>query len=96
VEKGLSMFHDKYQAKYPKIAEHWIHIRTTNPIESRFATIHPRTKRSKGFPSIATMELMVLKMIKEAEKTWRRLRGKSRLPKLIIGVKFNEDVKQQN
>ena len=90
------MFHEKYQAKYPKAAEHWIHTRTTNPIESRFATVHPRTKRSKGFPFMATMELMVLKMIKQAEKSWRRLRGKSQLPKLIIGVKFNYSVEQKN
>ena len=45
---------------------------------------------------MATMELMVLKMIKQAEKTWRRLRGKSQLPKLIIGVKFNYSVEQKN
>ena len=90
------MFHEKYQAKYPKAAEQWVQIRTTNPIESRFVTVHPRTKRSKGFPSIATMEVMVLKMIKEAEKTLWRLQGKSRLPKLIIGVKFNDSVEQQN
>jgi putative transposase len=113
-EKALSVFREKYQAKYPKAAErltrdedellafydfpaeHWVHIRTTNPIESTFATVRHRTKRSKGCLSMATTELMVFKMIKEAEKTWLRLRGKNQLPKLIIGVKFNDGVEQQN
>ena len=113
-EKALSVFREKYQAKYPKAverltkdedellafydfpAEHWVHIRTTNPIESTFATVRHRTKRSKGCLSMATMELMVFKVIKEAEKTWLRLRGKNQLPKLIIGVKFNDGVEQQN
>jgi transposase-like protein len=113
-EKALSVFRDKYQAKYPKAAErltrdedellafydfpaeHWVHIRTTNPIESTFATVRHRTKRSKGCLSMATMELMVFKMIKEAEKTWLRLRGKNQSPKLITGVKFKDGVEQQN
>jgi len=113
-EKALSVFCEKYQAKYPKAAErltkdkdellafydfpaeHWTHIRTTNPIESTFATVRHRTKRSKGCLSMETMELMVFKVIKEAEKTWLRLRGKNQLPKLITGVKFNDGVEQQN
>ncbi len=113
-ENALSVFCEKYQAKYPKAAErltrdedellafydfpaeHWTHIRTTNPIESTFATVRHRTKRSKGCLSMATMELMVFKVIKEAEKTWLRLRGKNQLPKLITGVKFNDGVEQQN
>jgi transposase-like protein len=112
--KALSLFLDKYQAKYPKAAErltrdedellafydfpaeHWTHIRTTNPIESTFATVRHRTKRSKGCLSMKTMELMVFKVIKEAEKTWLRLRGKNQLPKLITGVKFNDGIEQQN
>ena len=113
-EKALSVFCEKYQAKYPKAAErltkdkdellafydfpaeHWTHIRTTNPIESTFATVRHRTKRSKGCLSMETMELMVFKVIKEAEKTWLRLRGKNQLPKLITGVKFNDGVEQKN
>jgi putative transposase len=112
-EKALSLFLQKYQAKYPKAAdrltrdedellafydfpaEHWTHIRTTNPIESTFATVRHRTKRSKGCLSMKTMELMVFKVIKEAEKTWQRLRGKNQLPKLITGVKFNDGIEQQ-
>ncbi len=84
-EDGLLAFYD-----FP--AEHWTHIRTTNPIESTFATVRHRTKRSKGCLSLKTMEVMVFKMIKEAEKTWLRLRGKNQLPKLITGVKFNDGI----
>ena len=69
-------------------AEHWKHIRTTNPIESSFATVRHRTKRSKGCLSREAALIMVFKLIKSAEKTWRRLDGKNQLPKLISGVKF--------
>jgi putative transposase len=69
-------------------AEHWKHIRTTNPIESTFATVRHRTKRSKGCLARETANIMVFKLIKTAEKTWRSLDGKNQLPKLIIGVKF--------
>jgi transposase-like protein len=69
-------------------AEHWKHIRTTNPIESTFATVRHRTKRSKGCLSRETALIMVFKLIKTAEKTWRRLDGKNQLPKVITGVKF--------
>ena len=113
-EKALSVFLDKYQAKYPKAAarllkdkdqllafydfpaEHWTHIRTTNPIESTFATVRHRTRRSKGCLSMKTMELMVFKVIKEAEKNWLKLRGKNQLPKLITGVKFRDGIEQNN
>ena len=112
-EQALSVFLEKYQAKYPKAAErltkdqdqllafydfpaeHWTHIRTTNPIESTFATVRHRTRRSKGCLSMKTMELMVFKVIKEAEKNWLRLRGKNQLPKLITGVKFSDGIEQQ-
>jgi putative transposase len=70
-------------------AEHWRHIRTTNPIESTFATVKHRTKRSKGCLSREIAFIMVFKLIKDAEKSWRRLDGKNQLPKIISGVKFN-------
>jgi len=75
-------------AFYDFPAEHWKHIRTTNPIESTFATVKHRTRRSKGCLSRETAFIMVFKLIKDAEKTWRRLDGKNQLPKLILGVKF--------
>ena len=87
---------DELLAFYDFPAEHWTHIRTTNPIESTFATVRHRTKRSKGCLSMKTMELMVFKVIKEAEKTWLRLRGKNLLPKLITGVKFSDGSEQLN
>jgi transposase-like protein len=71
-------------------AEHWKHIRTTNPIESTFVTVRHRTKRSKGCLSTETTLIMVFKLIKTAEKTWRRLDGKNQLPKVITGVKFSD------
>ena len=71
-------------------AEHWKHIRTTNPIESTFATVKHRTRRSKGCLSRETAYIMVFRLIKDAEKTWRRLDGKNQLPKLITGVKFQD------
>lgn len=87
---------DELLTFYDFPAEHWTHIRTTNPIESTFATVRHRTKRSKGCLSMKTMELMVFKVIKEAEKTWLRLRGKNQLPKLITGVKFSDGIEQLN
>ena len=77
-------------AFYDFPAEHWRHVRTTNPIESTFATVRHRTKRSKGCLSRAKSRVMVFKLIKAAEKNWLRLRGTNQLPKLITGVKFTD------
>lgn len=62
-------------------AEHWKHIRTTNPIESTFSTVKHRTKRAKNCLSRQMVFVMVFKLIKEAEKRWRYLDGKNQLPK---------------
>ena len=71
-------------------AEHRQHIRTTNPIESAFATALHRTRQTKGCESgVATMT-MVFKLSKEAEKVWRRLNGVALLKKVAIGVRFKE------
>jgi putative transposase len=77
-------------AFYDFPAEHWKHIRTTNPIESTFATVKHRTKRSKGCLGRETAFVMVFKLIKNAEKTWRKIDGKNQLPKIISGVKFSD------
>ncbi|HUX80473.1 MAG TPA: IS256 family transposase [Alphaproteobacteria bacterium] len=79
---------DELLTFYDFPAEHWRHIRTTNPIESTFATVRHRTKRSKGCLARETAFIMVFKLIKNAEKTWRKLDGKNQLPKIISGVKF--------
>ena len=73
-------------------AQHWISIRTTNPIESTFATIRHRTKRSKGCLSRDGMLHMMFKLGQCAEKNWRKLRGFNYLAKVIAGVKFNDGI----
>jgi len=73
-------------------AEHWDHLRTTNPIESVFATVRHRTVRTKGSLSSMTAKLMVFKLVIAASKTWRRLQGQNQLPKVIGGVRFQDGV----
>ena len=75
-------------AFYDFPAEHWKHLRTTNPIESTFATVRHRTIRSKGCLSNKTALAMVFKLVESAQRSWRRLDGHALLPKLILGVKF--------
>ena len=75
-------------AFYDFPAEHWKHLRTTNPIESTFATVRHRTIRAKGCLSNKTALAMVFKLVEGAQKSWRRLDGHAQLPKLILGVKF--------
>ena len=79
---------DALLAFYDFPAEHWKHLRTTNPIESTFATVRHRTVRSKGCLSNKTALAMVFKLVEGAQKSWRRLDGHAQLPKLILGVKF--------
>jgi transposase-like protein len=69
-------------------AEHWKHLRTSNPIESTFATVRHRTIRSKGCLSNRTALAMVFKLVEAAQRSWRRLDGHNQLPKLILGVKY--------
>jgi putative transposase len=85
-------------AFYDFPAEHWKHIRTSNPIESTFATVRHRTTRSKGCLSHETGTIMVFKLIQAAQSSWRRLDGQNQLPKVITGVKFADgiEVKQKN
>ena len=73
-------------------AEHWDHLRTSNPVESVFATVRHRTVRTKGALSQKTVKLMVFTLVRAASKTWRRLNGANQLPRVIEGVKFTEGV----
>lgn len=82
-------------AFYDFPAEHWMHIRTTNPIESTFATIRHRTDRTKGCVSRATLLGLVYRLGMSAERRWHRLRGFERLGELIAGVKFVDGVRAQ-
>ncbi len=79
-------------AFYDFPAEHWQHIRTTNPIESVFATVRHRTVRSKGCLSHKTALAMVFKLVTAASKTWRRLNGYEKLSRVIQGVKFTDGI----
>ena len=79
-------------AFYDFPAEHWDHLRTSNPIESVFATVRHRTVRTKGSLSPTTAKLMVFKLVIAASNTWRRLKGTNQLPKLIAGVRFTDGI----
>ena len=74
---------DALLAFYDFPAEHWKHLRTTNPIESSFATVRHRTVRSKGCLSNKTALAMIFKLAEAAEKNWRRLDGHNQLPKIV-------------
>ena len=88
----LAKDRDALLAFYDFPAEHWDHLRTTNPIESVFATVRHRTVRTKGSLSSTTARLMVFKLVIAASKTWRRLKGTNQLPKVIAGVRFNDGI----
>ena len=77
-------------------AEHWGHLRTSNPIESVFSTVRHRTVRTKGALSQKTAKLMVFTLIQAASKKWLRLNGRNQLPKVIEGIKFNDGVEVTN
>jgi transposase-like protein len=82
-------------AFYDFPAEHWIHLRTTNPIESSFATIRHRARQTKGCGSRAATLAMMFKLGCECEKSWRRLNGHELLHKLIEGVRFVDGVAEK-
>ena len=73
-------------------AEHWLHLRTTNPIESTFATVRHRTRQTKGCGSRTATLMMVFKLGREAEKRWRRINGYELIDKVIRGVTFKDGV----
>lgn len=80
-KKELLAFYD-----FP--AEHWVHIRTTNPIESIFGTVRNRTYKAKGAFSAVTILMMTFKLMQSAEKRFIKLRGFHHLENVIKGVKF--------
>ena len=83
---------DALLAFYDFPAEHWKHLRTTNVVESSFATVRHRTVRSKGCLSNKTALAMIFKLAEAAEKSWRRLNGHNQLPKIILGIKFTDGI----
>ncbi len=103
-DRWLARYRDKYPkaadclgrnrdallAFYDFPARHWTHLRTTNVIESAFATIRHRSSRAKGCVTRTTMLSMIYKMVMSAEKSWKRLRGFRQLGQVIGGVGFRE------
>jgi transposase-like protein len=79
-------------AFYDFPAEHWDHLRTSNPIESVFATVRHRTVRTKGALSQKTVKLMVFMLVQAASRKWRRLKGRNQLPKVIEGITFTNGI----
>jgi len=82
-------------AFYDFPAEHWKHIRTSNPIESMFATVRHRTYKSKGCFSRMTILTMVFKLSESAQKRWHRLRGFHYLADVIRNVRFTNGIRQK-
>jgi transposase-like protein len=103
-DSALNRFKDKYPkamaclekdreellAFYDFPAPHWIHLRTTNPIESAFATVRLRTKRSRSCGSRDTTLAMVFKLLQSAQKRWRRIKGFDQLKLVVNNVQFQD------
>jgi transposase-like protein len=77
---------------YDLPAEHWRHIRTTNPIESTFATVRLRTVKTKGCGSRVACLTMVFKLMESASKSWRSLNGSARLQAVVSGARFVDGI----
>ena len=85
---------DVLLAFYDFPAEHWKHIRTSNPIESTFATVRHRTAKTKGCLSRKTGLAMAFKLMMSAQAKWRKLDGANRIPEIVQGVEFKDGIKQ--
>jgi putative transposase len=90
----LSKDREALLAFYDFPAEHWVHIRSTNVIESAFATIRHRTEQAKGCVSRDSMLSMIFKLGMSAQLSWRRLKGFEFLARVIAGVKFKDGLEQ--
>ena len=75
-------------------AEHWKHVRTSNPIESTFATVRHRTGKTKGCLSRKTGLAMAFRLMMSAQAKWRKLDGANRLPEIVQGIAFKAGIKQ--
>ena len=82
-------------AFYSFPAEHWSHVRTTNPIESTFSTVRSRTNKTKGSGSRIACLTMVFKLVQSAEKRWRALNGSALIPMVIAGIQFVDGLKNE-
>lgn len=86
---------DKMLTFYDFPAEHWTHIRTTNPVESAFATVRHRTKKSKNCFSRRTILASVFKLFLESQKRWAKLKGRNKLPEVINMEKFINGINEK-
>jgi putative transposase len=84
---------DELLAFYDFPAEHWSHIRTTNPIESTFATVRLRTKKTKGCGTSQATLMMVFKLVQSAATRWKKLNGSDLLADVIRSVRFVDGIK---
>ena len=91
----LAKDRDRLLTFYDFPAEHWTHIRTTNPIESTFATVRLRTSKTRGCVSRTGILAMVFKLTKSAEQRWRKLKGAARLAQVIDGVNFKDGLQEE-
>lgn len=87
---------DSLLAFYDFPAEHWQHLRTTNPIESTFATVRHRTTRTRNCVSRSTFLGLAFKLIEEAEKSWQKIRGADKIAILLSGVPFKDGLPVQD
>jgi putative transposase len=85
---------DELLAFYDFPAEHWSHIRTTNPIESMFATVRLRTGKTKGCGTRQATLMMVFKLAQSAGNGWRKLNGSELLADVIQSVRFVDGIKE--
>jgi len=90
----LAKDRDELLTFYDFPAEHWIHLRTTNPIESTFATVRLRTAKTKGCGSRLATLTMVFKLAESASKKWRKLNSHELIRDVIAGITFTDGVKQ--
>jgi len=91
----LAADHLELLAFYAFPAEHWIHLRTTNPIESTFATVRLRTNKTKGSGSRIACLTMVYKLAVSAQKRWRALNGATLLADVVQGVTFEDGIRKE-
>lgn len=91
--QSLEKDRDELLAFYDFPAEHWRHIRTSNPIESTFATVRLRTKRTKGCGSRIACLTMVHRLCLSAQKKWRALNGAQLLAEVVQGTRFQDGIK---
>jgi transposase-like protein len=82
-------------ALYDFPAEHWVHIRTTNPIESVFSTVRLRHDKTKGSGSRVACLTMVFKLMESASRGWRSLNGSPLLVEVVKGTVFKDGIKEK-